>query len=66
MPQFLVLLAIGAGIYAGSKWLFGAPEPKAAAAKKETPGGQQAAKSAPVNGGTLEFDAKDNIYRPKT
>ena len=65
MPQVLILLAIGAGIYAGSKWLAGAFGRKPAA-KPQSPA--ERAPSTPTHAadrGKLEFDPNENVYRPK-
>ena len=65
MPQVLILIAIGAGLYAGSKWLaveFG----RKPAAKPQSPAERASSTSAhAADRGKLEFDPNENVYRPK-
>jgi hypothetical protein len=65
MPQVLILIAIGAGIYAGSKWLAREFEKKRAA-RSQAPSEEVPPSSAmAADRGALEFDPKENVYRPK-
>jgi hypothetical protein len=65
MPQVLILIAIGAGIYAGSKWV-GRELGKKRAARSQASSEQVRSSSAmAADRGALEFDPKENVYRPK-
>ena len=69
MPQLLVFVAIGAGLYTGYKWLSrGVAQATAAANRASDTLHQHAARArngAPKDLGTLEWDEKAGLYRPK-
>ena len=55
MPQVIALVVVGAGLYAGYRWIsrqLAAPPPKTDS-------------STPKDLGTLEYDAKAQVYRPR-
>lgn len=56
MPHVLALVAVGAGLYAGYRWV------SRVIAKGQSDGGRV----APKDLGTLEYDAKAGVYRPRT
>ena len=70
MPQFLILLAAGAGAVACARWLARNLEGMAAEARRmadEAERKAQAARSGEARDlGTLEYDASTGQYRPKS
>lgn len=77
MPPFIALAIAGAGLYAGVKWLAG--EWQRAAAERRDDGAECADDPAraprqrsgfdprhmPKDLGTLEWDAKTGVYKPR-
>lgn len=68
MPQVLLLIAAGAGLYAGYKWL--SKELQGAVAEAERMAEQASARKEasvePKDLGALELDASTGVYRPST
>ncbi|MEW5963227.1 MAG: hypothetical protein AB1749_06645 [Pseudomonadota bacterium] len=66
MPQVLLLIAAGAGLYAGYKWL--SKELQSAVAEAERMAEQASvrkeAAAEPKDLGTLELDVRTGVYRP--
>ncbi|HRN89090.1 hypothetical protein [Hyphomicrobium sp.] len=56
MPQVIALVVIGAGLYAGYKWV------SRTIAKGQRRGERRV---TPKDLGTLEYDAKSGVYRPR-
>lgn len=69
MPQYLVLLLVGAGAAAGARWLARNLDHMAAEARRAAEAAErqaEAARSAKARDlGTLELDAATGQYRPK-
>jgi hypothetical protein len=61
MPQLIALALVGAGLYAGYKWLSG----KARRAVAEAERRAAEAAGAPRDLGVLEWDAAAGVYRPR-
>ena len=67
MPQFLLLMAAGAGLYTGYKWVSREVARATQAAEqaqselRRSAGGE----TGPKDLGTLEWDEKAGAYRPK-
>jgi hypothetical protein len=59
MPQIMALAFIGAGLYAGYRWVKGAAS---AVAEEITSKSQTAASEKDL--GSLEFDPKSGVYKP--
>jgi hypothetical protein len=59
MPQLVALAFIGAGLYAGYRWISGATEKIAEEVKRQTQ-----PKVTEKDLGTLEFDPKSGVYKP--
>lgn len=68
MPQLLLLIAAGAGLYAGAKWvskeLQNAAQEAERVAEEARARAAAAARSAPKDLGALEWDATAGVYRP--
>jgi hypothetical protein len=67
MPQLVVLALIGAGLYAGYKWLSRELRRAAEAAERAREELQRRAAEAaggPKDLGRLEWDEKAGVYRP--
>lgn len=65
MPQLILLVAAGAGLYAGYKWISKALAAKAEAMAEDARA--QARKAACANAkdlGALEWDPATGVYRP--
>jgi hypothetical protein len=66
MPQFIALAVVGAGLYAGYRWLARAAQEIAAQLKRlEAELEPQAGRVAEKDMGDLEYDAVSGVYRPK-
>ena len=69
MPQLLLLMAAGAGLYAGYKWISREVARATAAADRANEAVRRAAQSggsaSPKDLGELEWDDKAGLYRPK-
>lgn len=68
MPQVVLLLAIGAGCYAGYKALRTVLAPVMRTAdigSNDRAASVKAAESGPRNLGALEWDEHEKVYRPK-
>lgn len=69
MPQLIALALIGAGAYAGFKWISkqmqAANAAAADAAEQMRRAAEQAAGGAPKDLGRLEWDAKSGVYKPR-
>lgn len=66
MPQVLLLIAAGAGLYAGYKWLSKELQSAVAEAERsaEQARAQKDAAVEPKDLGALELDASTGVYRP--
>lgn len=62
MPQLVLLIAAGAGLYAGYKWL--SAELRESARMAEEASARKAARAEPKDLGALEMDANTGVYRP--
>jgi len=60
MPQFVVIGLLGAGLYAGYRWI--TREVRRAVATDES--AHARATHVPRDLGTLEWDAEAGVYRP--
>ncbi len=69
MPQLFALALIGAGAYAGYKWLSKQVQAANAAAvdaaEQMRRAAEQAAGNAPKDLGRLEWDAQSGVYKPR-
>lgn len=68
MPQLLLLLAAGAGLYTGYRWISREVARATEAANRASEAVRRAAQSAggaPKDLGTLEWDEKAGLYRPR-
>ena len=64
MPQLLVILAVGAGLAAGYKWLAKATEERLAQARRAA-AEAEARMRVPKEMGELEWDEAAGVYRPR-
>jgi hypothetical protein len=66
MPQLAILALVGAGVYAGYRWLVHATREIAAEARRaEDELRARAAGPAIQDMGALEYDPASGVYRPK-
>ena len=69
MPQLLLLMAVGAGLYTGYKWISREVARATAAADQASAALRRSAEAArgrsPKDLGELEWDEKAGLYRPK-
>ncbi len=63
MPQLMVLALVGAGIYAGYRWLW-RPARMIAAEVRRAEDRTRRARSLEKDMGTLEYDPISGVYRP--
>ncbi len=70
MPQLIVLLAAGVGLYSAYKWVSREAAKATAAADRAREALKRKADAAPAGGpkdlGALVFDEATGTYRPKT
>ena len=64
MPQLLVLALLGAGLYAGYRWVRAAKEVAAELRRADEDFRRRAGGRIEKNLGTLEFDPLSGVYRP--
>ena len=65
MPQVIVLALVGAGLYAGYRWLTRTTREIAAQVQRaEDEVRQEAAGRIEKNMGALEYDPSSGVYRP--
>jgi hypothetical protein len=67
MPQLAVLALVGAGLYAGYRWVARTLQAEAAAAQRQAEEMLRRASEAariPKDLGTLEWDEQAQVYRP--
>lgn len=67
MPQLIALALVGAGLYAGYRWVSGKARAVLSEAKRaESEARRRAAEvGKPKDLGELEFDPASGVYRPK-
>ena len=66
MPQVVALAVVGAGLYAGFRWVSRQFERMQDEARRaETELRRRAAEAGPKDLGTLEFDEANGVYRPR-
>ncbi len=65
MPQLLVLLAVGAGLAAGYKWLSKTADAKLTEARRAAAAEAEARTRVPKEMGELEWDEATQVYRPR-
>lgn len=69
MPQLLALALLGAGVAAGYRWVAGRIDEARAAAEAAEAAIRRSGKSAddePRDLGSLEWDASNGVYRPRS
>lgn len=64
MPQVIALALLGAGVYAGYRWLTRAAREIAAQAQRSEEMRQEASGRIEKNLGALEYDPASGVYRP--
>ena len=65
MPQVIALALLGAGVYAGYRWLARTAEEIGAQMRRaEDEGAQRAQGRIEKDLGALEYDADSGVYRP--
>ncbi|HUS97385.1 MAG TPA: hypothetical protein VMX97_11640 [Hyphomicrobiaceae bacterium] len=64
MPQIIALALVGAGVYAGYRWLRKQTQQVAADAALRREAAEQA-DAGVRDGGELEWDAAEGVYRPR-
>jgi hypothetical protein len=68
MPQVIVLVVAGAGLYAGYKWIsrvLSDTQESLRRAESEVLRREAAARGGPKDLGTLEYDPQSGVYRPR-
>jgi len=69
MPQLVAVFVVGAGLYAGLKWLTKVLESQARVAARQAEELKRRAAEqgrVPKDLGTLEYDPESGVYKPRT